>query len=96
MNEQNISRNELEIELLNYKQEIERLQTQGRKMQSETKDINILALIEELEQNRAIIDQYLKQIKIEEKHGWDKKATELAGMLNDINESCRKAMSIFY
>lgn len=96
MDEQNISRNELEAELLNCKQEIERLQTRGRKVQSEKKDIKILALIEELEQHKSIIDQYLKQVKIEESHSWDQKAAELTGMLKDVNDSCRNAMSIFY
>lgn len=78
-----------------WKEKIANLLTQVEGAKGSQKS-DAFELIEQLKQQQAIIDQYVKQVEDEEGGSWEKKVSELDHMLKDIDATYREVLSYLY
>ena len=56
----------------------------------------LLAMLETLKQQEALIGQYVRHVESKKNDSWEKKAVELDRMLKDIDDTYREALPYFY
>jgi F0F1-type ATP synthase membrane subunit b/b' len=78
-----------------WQERIGELQEKAESASGRVKDAT-LELIESLEQQKTLIDQYIKQLEKEGRKSWDKAAAELDRMFRDVDDAYRKAISHFH
>ena len=57
--------------------------------------IDTIALVEHLKHQQSVVEQYLKLIRSQDGTAWQRNASEVQHMLNDIDAMYRRAMVYF-
>jgi hypothetical protein len=78
-----------------WQERIKELQEKVESASGRAKDATI-ELIESIEQQKVIIDQFIKQLEKEGKKSWEKAAAELDRMFKDVDKAYRETISYFH